>query len=310
MLGSRSVARCCSSPRAGRRSRQHCDAMSPVHLAVFALGRAGRHWRWRGSNPSRGHCWSAASARSPRAALAIFASAPQCAGGGFAGMDPLVESFWYRGIAEGQPMWRQTPGVALQALVLPLLGPVGRLRACGAVPAMKGARRWLDYALLLGAALAVALFVTRAGAVAAGVLPRCRSAGSLRAGWHSCARPALAVKAASRSGAWRSCWPWCSRWPRRGRLSPASGRHRPQRASDCEVGECRRRCWPRCRAGNSRADGHRPAIAARSSALGDRQRTPPRRGRACDLRSSVPRNAREGARGAGGARHGLRGAMP
>ena len=169
----------------------HCDAISPVHLAVLgwaAIGAcglvaarpalaAGAHRRPGGHRRRavRRSCWRIA---------------PECARGGFAGMDPLVESFWYRGIAEGQPLWQQPVGHVLQALVPPLLGLTGVYalwRGAGGRPARA---LWLDYALLLGAALAVALFVTRAGS----------GRGSLRRGAVRLAPPALAGPAAERRG--------------------------------------------------------------------------------------------------------------
>ena len=143
----------------------HCDAISPVHLAVFGWGALGALVLAR-LDPARLPALVAGFAVLAAGAGAILmALAPQCAGGGFAGMDPLVESFWYRGIAEGQPLWRQTPVVALQALAPPLLGLVGIfLLWRTAEPPARAV--WLEYAMLLGAALAVTLFVARAGAVA------------------------------------------------------------------------------------------------------------------------------------------------
>jgi hypothetical protein len=144
---------------------QHCDAISPAHLAAFAAGA----------------CTATAMARLeplPRfAQLAGFATiaalafaalqllAPGCTGDAFAGLDPLVKTFWHRGVSEGRPIWEQSLNVALQVGVPPLVG----LAACLQLAARNGAwlrRWWLDYALILLAALVVSLFVVRAGAVA------------------------------------------------------------------------------------------------------------------------------------------------
>lgn len=143
----------------------HCDAISPVHLAVFALGAAGA-------------TGLAALEPLPRPALigglvglaglglaTLLSLAPQCAGGGFAQLDPLVSRFWYDGVGEGLPVWRQDPGLALQIVIPPAIGLIACLRLAGRSGAWLR-RWWLDYALLLGAALALSLVVARAGAVA------------------------------------------------------------------------------------------------------------------------------------------------
>ena len=69
------------------------------------------------------------------------------------------------GVSEGLPIWHQSPGVALQIAIPPLVALV----ACLQLAARNGAwlrRWWLDYAIILFAAFVVSLFVARAGAVA------------------------------------------------------------------------------------------------------------------------------------------------
>ena len=95
----------------------------------------------------------------------VFFAAPQCAGGGFVALDPLVGEFWYRSVGEGMPVWQQSPALALQILVPPLIGLFATLKL--AANSSNWLRAWwCDYALLLGASLFVALFVARAGSVA------------------------------------------------------------------------------------------------------------------------------------------------
>jgi len=145
----------------------YCDAIGPVHIGMF--------------------CWgalvlgaTAAAEPMPRAGLLVgfliagagalgfyIVSVPQCAaGGGFAGMDPLVQQYWYRFVGEGMPIWRQPVDIALQIVALPLLGLFASVRL--ALRSHEWLRRWwIDYSLILLSALLVALFVARAGAVAA-----------------------------------------------------------------------------------------------------------------------------------------------
>jgi hypothetical protein len=95
----------------------------------------------------------------------VFFAAPQCAGGGFVALDPLVGEFWHRSVGEGMPVWQQSPALALQIIIPPLIGLFATLKL--AANSSNWLRTWwCDYALLLGASLLVALFVARAGSVA------------------------------------------------------------------------------------------------------------------------------------------------
>ena len=144
----------------------YCDMLSPVHLGVLvwgAVGAAALAWLDPRSRPV---LLAGLAAIAAGGAAILLAVAPSCAGGGFAGMDPLVEAFWYRGIAEGQPLWGQSLGGAVQALIAPLIGLAGLNALWRGTNDAQERARWLEYALLLGAALAVTVMVTRAGAVA------------------------------------------------------------------------------------------------------------------------------------------------
>jgi hypothetical protein len=144
----------------------HCDQVSPVHLAVLGWAAVGALALARLDPRPLALRVAGLAAIAAGGAVILLSVAPTCAAGGFAGMDPLVEAFWYRGIAEGQPLWQQPLGVVLQAVVPPLIGLCGIYSLWRRADNDRHRSRWLDYALLLGAALAVALLVTRAGAVA------------------------------------------------------------------------------------------------------------------------------------------------
>jgi len=144
---------------------QHCDAIAPVHLAVFiwaavALSGLGL---WR-SAP-----WQAVVGGfvvTGAGALAIYLGvAPQCRAGSFDMLDPLVHRLWYDQVAEGLPVWRQDWTTALQTVVPPLFG----LLACVQLMRRKSGDEaiwWQEYTALLAGALAIGVMVTRAGAVA------------------------------------------------------------------------------------------------------------------------------------------------
>lgn len=141
----------------------HCDAISPVHLAMFAWGalviaalKSGRSLAWT----------LAGFAVAAGGALAILAyAAPQCASGAFVELDPVVRHFWYDNVGEGLPVWRQPLADMLQIVVPPVFAIAASARL-----AMRsrdwGRNWWVDYTALLCGALAIALFVARAGAVA------------------------------------------------------------------------------------------------------------------------------------------------
>lgn len=142
----------------------HCDTISPVHLAVFIWGAAVLTAMRRHANkvPLILAVLAIAAAGGLAMALAV---APQCASGSFNEIDPVVRQYWFNSVAEGLPVWHQPPGQALQYILPPL---VGLYAAIALARRSTGAARiwWADYALMLGAALLIAVMVSRAAAVA------------------------------------------------------------------------------------------------------------------------------------------------
>jgi len=140
---------------------EHCDAVSPMHLAAMVWAAAGcaalAHWRPR----------NLAVVAAVLAVVAIGAagilslSAPQCVGGAFGGMDPYVKSHWLDNVREGRPVWGNglVGCMALIAAVpLGLLGCVQLLRRTRGDARM----RWLGHGLILLGAALVGLLVSRA----------------------------------------------------------------------------------------------------------------------------------------------------
>ncbi|MEQ8410260.1 MAG: hypothetical protein RIC51_06150 [Erythrobacter sp.] len=144
----------------------HCDALGPLHVAMFGWGAAVLTLLAR-KQPAPIALVLAGFALAAGGALALLLMvAPQCAsGGGFADIDPLAARHWLDHVKEGRPVWHQSLVDAMPFVVAPLIALVATVRlAARSVDAMR--RFWSDYALILGAALLVALFVARAGAVA------------------------------------------------------------------------------------------------------------------------------------------------
>jgi len=144
----------------------YCDAISPVHLAMFVWGAASLTLLSGARRPSLGVIIIGFAVAGGGAVTILALQAPACVtGGGFAQVDPLVAETWLTNVKEGRPLWEQTLAIALQYLAAPLIGiyaatQLGRR----AHDAMK--RFWSDYAMILGGALLVSIFVSRTGAVA------------------------------------------------------------------------------------------------------------------------------------------------
>ncbi|MDZ4306503.1 hypothetical protein [Allopontixanthobacter sp.] len=143
----------------------HCDAVSPVHLAVFGWGGISV-WALARCEPiPRGALVSGFALIAAGGGAIVYFAAPQCVGGGLVELDPLAAEYWSRNVREGMPVWQQSPAMALQIVVPPALGLIATLKLAGRSSAWLR-QWWYDYALLLGAALLLAIFVARAGAVA------------------------------------------------------------------------------------------------------------------------------------------------
>ncbi|MHA7820737.1 MAG: hypothetical protein ACX930_13915 [Erythrobacter sp.] len=144
----------------------YCDSISPLHLAMFGWGALVLTVFSRLEPAPRGIVLGGFAIAGGGAVGMLLYSAPQCAsGGGFAELDPLVAQYWHANVLEGMPIWRQSLTTALQYAVTPLIALVAAINL--ASRSRDWLRRfWSDYAIILGGALLVAIFVSRAGAVA------------------------------------------------------------------------------------------------------------------------------------------------
>lgn len=144
----------------------HCDAISPVHLAIFAWGASGAYGLSRCEPIPRIGLLSGLGLILTGAAAILFHAAPQCVGGGIFNLDPLASESWSRSAGEAMPVWRQSFGLALQIIVPPVIGLLAALKL--AAQSNNWLRQWwCDYALLLAASLLAAIFAASAGSLAA-----------------------------------------------------------------------------------------------------------------------------------------------
>jgi hypothetical protein len=144
----------------------YCDAISPVHLGMFAWGAIALTLFARFEPAPRGVILFGFALAGGGALSILLMTAPQCAsGGGFAGLDPLVAQYWHANVLEGMPMWHQVLAMAAQYVVAPLIGLGASISLAGRSHGWLR-RFWCDYAVILAGAILVSLFIARAGAVA------------------------------------------------------------------------------------------------------------------------------------------------
>jgi hypothetical protein len=143
----------------------YCDAVSPVHLAVFGLAAAGSYALVR-LHPARlVTCLVGLAVLAIACGALLLTAAPTCAAGPFTKLDPLVHDFWYVRVMEGLPVWDQALGITATSFALPLL-------AIGAAIMMVGrstgqARdHWAVMLFMLVGATITAMLVQRASGVA------------------------------------------------------------------------------------------------------------------------------------------------
>lgn len=143
-----------------------CDSLSAPYLAAFAVA-ALAVVAATAADPGRRtirFAWLAGAGA--LAAGALVATAPQCAAGPFASLDPIVVHYWYRNILEGQPVWASTPNTMLYVLVPSLTGLAGSLLAWRAAVRAEDRRTWATVIVALAGAAALSLLVLRSASTA------------------------------------------------------------------------------------------------------------------------------------------------
>lgn len=172
----------------------HCDAIAPVHLAIFAWGALaiGLANAWR---PQSRVVLLAGLAGAGTGALALVAfAAPQCATGTFDMLDPVVRSFWYDNVQEGKTLFLSPWHLVAQHLLPSLVG-LGVALALARKSDGPLRRWWLTCALVLAAGAVLAMAVSRSASYASALatLPLGYLIYSLLTGLKRSANPALRV---------------------------------------------------------------------------------------------------------------------
>lgn len=143
---------------------QHCDAIAPVHLAVFGWGAIAITAAHRFGAHSRA-ALAAGLGVAALGALAIVGTlAPQCTTGSFDMLDPVVRGFWYDNVHEGKPIFGSEWHLIAQYALPPSIGLWAAIRL--ALRSTGERRRWwVLYAFVLAGALVIGLAVARAASI-------------------------------------------------------------------------------------------------------------------------------------------------
>jgi hypothetical protein len=108
--------------RSGLFAATYCDTVSPPHIIAIAIAASIMLPVIAKAPQNRNVRIIAAAAAGIGALSALLMLAPQCSGGAFATLDPLVREYWYAHINEGLPVWHQDFASAASLLAGPICG--------------------------------------------------------------------------------------------------------------------------------------------------------------------------------------------
>lgn len=147
----------------------HCDQISPVHLGLFAWVAAGV-WGIRLAGPRPLPLQVAMLAGIAGGALAIMlGAAPECRGGAFVALDPLVRKYWYSGVSEGLPFWRSPLTYAVVTVFTPLFGLYACFEHWRRADSAEKRQWWITHGMVLAGAWVIGLMVARATATSCAI---------------------------------------------------------------------------------------------------------------------------------------------
>jgi hypothetical protein len=145
----------------------HCDSMSPVYLgplAVLPPLASALHGMFAQNTPMQRASSVALAAGATLAAFLVTGT--RCFAGPFDMLDPVVYRFWYLGVVEGLPIWRQDAETALIVILPAAVGSVGSVAAAWRERDRARRADWISLAVLGTGALGLAVLVMRTGFVA------------------------------------------------------------------------------------------------------------------------------------------------
>jgi hypothetical protein len=91
----------------GLTAATYCDTISPPHLEAIGLATIVMLSAIRFAPDDRKWRLLTGGMAGISSLAVLFMYAPQCVGGAFGNMDPLVREYWYAKVSEGLPIWHQ-----------------------------------------------------------------------------------------------------------------------------------------------------------------------------------------------------------
>ncbi len=147
----------------------HCDQISPIHIALFGLVALGSG-ALVAVAPRRWPVALGMLGATAAATMALYLKvAPQCRGGAFVALDPMMKQYWYDNIAEGMPFWHSPLAAAIELVGVPLVGLFALALLWRDAQTARERAWWFDHALVLAGALLIGAGVARASATACGI---------------------------------------------------------------------------------------------------------------------------------------------
>lgn len=138
-----------------------CDSLSAPYIAAFSAAAAVILMASRANPPYVWARFAVLAVGGVSAVGALLWTAPQCASGPFASLDPIVVKFWYSKVLEGQPLWISPLHDSIHVLLPSFVGLVGALLAWRGCDQAEGRRNWATIIVALIGASALSLFVMR-----------------------------------------------------------------------------------------------------------------------------------------------------
>jgi hypothetical protein len=151
---------------------QYCDTIAPAHIAAILLGSGLLLPSIRFAPPAPFvRMTILAVAGSAMLALLLWLL-PQCSGGAFGDLDPLVREYWYVNISEGLPVWRQEGSVAVTLITPLLMASAALFFAWRIIPAdRRPSLAVAGFFLIYSACLSIFVFRTVSVATAFTIVP-------------------------------------------------------------------------------------------------------------------------------------------
>ncbi|OYX09439.1 MAG: hypothetical protein B7Z08_05440, partial [Sphingomonadales bacterium 32-68-7] len=136
----------------------HCDAVSPVHLAVFSTTTLAT-LAVAAVDPRSRLAATGLLGLSAAAGLAVLLTVtPECVSGPFGNLEPEVRHFWYENVLEGLPVWHVPAALAVPVVIGGIIALVTLARLIGISPPEE--RQWWTEYLIIAAVGFVAAVLT------------------------------------------------------------------------------------------------------------------------------------------------------